>query len=83
MVITADDTYELEDKSRGPVQLAFDSYHRPPPALGAREQDFLSLQNSLLFAEKRLAGWCVPQRGDRSTACGSSEDPDGQVIETK
>jgi hypothetical protein len=29
MVISADDTYELEDKSRGPVQLAFDSGHRP------------------------------------------------------
>jgi hypothetical protein len=42
MLITADDTYELEDKSRGSVQLALDTYHRPPAALGAREQDFLS-----------------------------------------
>jgi hypothetical protein len=51
MLITADDTYELEDKSRGPVQLALDSYHRPPAALGAREQDFLGLQNSLHCGE--------------------------------
>ena len=56
MLITADDAYELEEKSRGPVQLAFDSYYRPPAALGAREQDFLSLQNSLLFAEKTARG---------------------------
>lgn len=66
MLITAADTYELEDKSRGPVQLAFDSYHRPPAALGARKQDFLSLQNDLPFAEKRLMGRCVPHLGDRS-----------------
>jgi hypothetical protein len=47
MLIIADYAYELENRSRRPVQLALDSYHRPPAALGACEQDFLSLQNSL------------------------------------
>jgi hypothetical protein len=71
VLITAADTYEFEDKSRGPVQLAFDSYHRPPAALGARKQDSSAFKNDLPFAEKRLVGRCVPHLGDRSTACGS------------